>query len=139
MRRFIALGAIVAAGLGLFGCSNGYSGGGGTPTGPTPPATGDTVTIDIVAINGEQSFSPNPATVPDGRTVVWRNVDSTTHRVVLNDRSVDTGNLAPGASSQPMTLTSASGGPYHCSIHPEMVGRITRAASSASCQGPYCP
>jgi plastocyanin len=81
------------------------------------------VTINVVAIHGAQSFSPNPATLPRGQMVVWHNVDNTTHRVMLNDRSVDTGNLAPGASSQPMVIGQA-GAQYHCSIHPEMIGSI---------------
>jgi plastocyanin len=123
----------------VWGCSGSYSDGGSTPTGPTPPSAGNTVTINIVATNGDRSFSPDPATVPDGLMVVWHNVDNTTHRVVLNDRSVDTGNLAPGASSSPMALGSGSGGPYHCTIHPEMVGRIVRDASSASCPASSCP
>jgi len=88
------------------------------------------VTINVVAINGAQSFSPNPATLPAGQTVVWHNIDSITHRVVLNDGSVDTGNLNPGASSQPMTINIPSGGaPYHCSIHPVMVGTLVAPAS----------
>jgi plastocyanin len=97
------------------------------------------VTINVVAINGAQSFSPNPATLPAGQMVVWHNVDSTTHRVVLNDRSVDTGNLAPGASSQPMSI-AAAGGQYHCSIHPVMVGSVNQGTSDipAPCQGAYC-
>jgi hypothetical protein len=37
---------------------------------------------------------------------------------------VDTGNLGPGASSAPMTLAAVGG--YHCSIHPDMVGTLTR-------------
>jgi len=86
------------------------------------------VTINVVAINGAQSFSPNPATLPAGQMVVWHNVNNTTHRVVLNDRSVDTGDLAPGASSQPMAI-GAAGGPYHCSIHPEMIGSINQDTS----------
>jgi hypothetical protein len=39
------------------------------------------------------------------------------------DGELDTGTIAPGAFSQPMALVGP--GPYHCSIHPEMVGRIT--------------
>jgi plastocyanin len=61
--------------------------------------------------------------------VVWRNVDRVTHRVVLNNGSLDTGDLAPGASSQPMSINTG-GGPYHCSIHPSMVGTIVAAAST---------
>src|SRR5260370_29451975 len=109
----------------MWGCSgNGYtSGNGGNPTTPTPGMPG-IVTINVVAINGAQSFSPNPATLPAGQMVVWHNVDNVTHRVVLNDRSVDTGNLSPGASSSAQQIGTV--GPYHCSIHPEMVGTISR-------------
>jgi hypothetical protein len=63
--------------------------------------------------------------------VVWHNVDNTTHRVVLNDRSVDTGDLAPGALSRP-TAIGAAGGQYHCAIHPEMVGSINQETSTTT-------
>ena len=36
--------------------------------------------------------------------VVWHNVDSITHRVVLNDGSLDTGQSQPGRLSQPMAI-----------------------------------
>jgi plastocyanin len=88
------------------------------------------VTITVVSENGAQSFSPNPATLLAGQTVVWRNIDRVTHRVVLNNGSLDTGDLAPGASSQPMSINTG-GGPYHCSIHPSMVGTIVPGASTA--------
>src|SRR5262249_56939815 len=100
--------------------------GSSSPSGPTttpPGGPGNTappagaITINVVRENGNQSFSPNPATVPAGQTVVWHNIDTVTHRVVLNDGELDTGNLAPGAFSQPMTLVAP--GHYHCSIHPE--------------------
>ena len=100
-----------------------------TPTpAPTPPSV---VTINVVGVNGAQSFAPNPATLPAGQMVVWHNIDSIVHRVVLNDGSLDTANLAPGASSQPMSINTGSG-PYHCSIHPSMVGTIVPAASTFS-------
>jgi plastocyanin len=141
MRVFITVSAVIALGLGIWGCggssySNGNSGNPITPT----PSTAGVVTINVVAVNGAQSFSPNPATLPAGQMVVWHNVDTITHRVVLNDQSVDTGNLAPGASSQPMAI-GAAGGQYHCSIHPVMVGSFNQDASNmpaAPCQGAYC-
>jgi plastocyanin len=141
MRAFVTAGAVIALGLGMWGCSgSGYSNGSGNPTSPTPPSSGSgIVTINVVAINGAQSFSPNPATVPSGQMVVWHNVDNITHHVVLNDRSVDTGDLAPGASSQPMTIGSTGGGQYHCSIHPVMIGSVNQDTQAASpCQGAYC-
>ena len=88
------------------------------------------MTISVVGVNGAQSFSPNPATLPAGQMVVWHNIDVITHRVVLNDGSLDTGNIAPGASSQAMAINTG-GGPYHCSIHPSMVGTIVPAASTS--------
>ena len=87
---------------------------------PAPPA--GAITINVVGINGDRSFSPNPATVPAGQTVVWHNVDTVIHRVVLNDGGLDTGDIAPGAFSRPMTLPAA--GPYRCSLHPSMIGTI---------------
>jgi plastocyanin len=116
---------VAALALSLSGCG-GYGENSDNPTGPSgnPPAPSDAVVINVVAIDGAQSFLPNPSSVPDGRTVVWHNVDTVTHRVVLNDRSVDTGNLEPGTFSSPMSLGTVSG--YHCSIHPEMVGTLTR-------------
>jgi plastocyanin len=125
MRRFViaALGAATA--LSVFACGSGYNG--SSPTGPTPSSSAsappaDAIVINVVAINGAQSFAPNPATVPAGRLVVWHNVDSVTHRVVFNDGEVDSGDIAPGAYSAAMGL--AAPGPYHCSIHPAMVGTV---------------
>ena len=126
MRAF-AIVTVLALGLATWACSgSGYSNGStNSPAAPTPIASNGVVTINVVAINGAQSFSPNPATLPAGQMVVWHNVNNTTHRVVLNDGSVDTGNLAPGASSQPMAI-GATGGQYHCSIHPEMIGSVNQ-------------
>ncbi len=141
MRAFVTAGAAIALGLGTWGCGgSGYSSGTGNPASPTPTPSGSgVVTINVVAINGAQSFSPNPATLPSGQTVVWRNVDNITHHVVLNDRSVDTGDLAPGVSSQPMTIGASGGGQYHCSIHPVMIGSINQdTRATLPCQGDYC-
>jgi plastocyanin len=140
MRAFLTVSAALALGLGVWGCSgssNGNSGNSGNPNSPTPSTPG-IVTVNVVAINGAQSFSPNPATLPAGTMIVWHNVNDVTHRVVLNDGSVDTGNLDPGASSQP-TAIPAAGGQYHCAIHPVMIGSVNQDTSSPPpCQGPYC-
>ena len=139
MRKPMMAGTVLAVSLGIVGCGgNGYSNGSVNPSSPTPGGSG-VVTINVVAINGAQSFSPNPATVPSGQLVVWHNVDRVTHHVVLNDRSVDTGDLAPGASSQPMTIGAAGDGQYHCSIHPVMIGSVNRDTQAAlPCEGAYC-
>ena len=121
MQRFLTTTIFLATAFALYGCGGDSSSSLTSPTGTTAPPAGATI-INVVRENGAQSFSPNPATVPAGQTVVWHNVDTVTHRVVLNDGSLDTGNIAPGAFSAPMTLRAV--GPYHCSIHPSMVGTI---------------
>lgn len=123
MRRFIFATGLAVLTLGAAACGGYGSTSPAAPgNGPAPPA--DAITINVVGINGAQSFSPNPSTVPAGKTVVWHNIDTTTHRVVLNDGEVDTGNISPGAFSQAMTLVAP--GPYHCTIHPEMIGSFVR-------------
>ena len=123
MRAIVTAGVVIALGVGVWGCGSGYSSGNGSPVSPAPaPNVPGAITISVVAVNGAKSFSPNPATLPSGQTVLWHNVDTVTHRVVLNDGSVDTGDLAPGAFSQPMTIRAAA--PYHCSIHPSMIGSL---------------
>jgi plastocyanin len=143
MRTISTLSAVLTLGLWVCGCSgSSYGNGGntGNPNAPTPNTPG-VVTVNVVAINGAQSFSPNPATLPAGTMIVWHNVNNVTHRVVLNDGSLDTGNLDPGASSQPMAMT-ASGAQYHCAIHPVMIGSINQptqpTSSSPPCHGQYC-
>jgi plastocyanin len=134
--RLCVLTMMVALSLCVGGCggSTDYSGGSpATPT-PTPVVTptppGGIVTVDVVSENGAQSFSPNPAALPAGQMVIWHNIDGVTHRVVLNNGSLDTGDLRPGASSQAMSINGGGGG-YHCSIHPSMVGTIQPAASDS--------
>jgi plastocyanin len=132
-------GTVFVVFVGLVGCG-GYSAGVGNPTtpAPTPAVNGDVMTINVIGVNGEKSFSPNPSTVPAGQKVVWHNADTVTHRVLLDDETVDTGNLPPGATSQPMTI-DGSGGPYHCVIHPAMSGTVSRLAQLApACEGAFC-
>jgi plastocyanin len=118
MQRFPITLGIAALVLSVSACTNDNP----SPTSPGPSSAPppDAIVIDIVADNGSRSFNPNPAAVPPGKTVVWHNVDSQTHRVRLDDGRLDTGNIAAGAFSAPMTL--AADGPYHCTLHPSMVG-----------------
>jgi plastocyanin len=112
-------------------------GGSSTPSTPSTPAASAPLTITITSQNGAQSFSPNPATA-GGQMVVFKNNDSTTHRVVLNDGSLDTGNLAPGATSAALLMPSA-GTNYHCALHTSMVGAVSGTAGAPpTCEGQYC-
>jgi plastocyanin len=123
----------------MWGCSNnGTSMYGGGTTNPTPVPSGAT-TISIQGQRGNQSFSPNPGSVAQGKAVAWTNTDSVTHRIVANDGSFDTGNIAPGNNSAALML-NVNGANYHCSIHPAMVGSInTSSGTPPPCSGAYCP
>ena len=113
-------------------------GGSSAPTSPSPSPSGNTFTITVTQQNGAQSFSPNPASV-GGQMVVFRNADSIVHRVVLNDGSVDTGDIAPGATSRAVQMPGG-GANYHCSLHPAMVGAVNPVAGGPPpvCEGIYC-
>jgi len=121
MRRIVSAAVAAAAILGVSACGGNGVSSPSDPVGSSAPPAG-AIVINVVGINGAQSFSPNPATVPAGQLVSWHNVDTVTHRVVFNDGELDTGNIAPGAFSAAMGLVAP--GSYHCSIHPPMVGTI---------------
>lgn len=135
--RSAALYAAVLTTLAGAGCSGSSSGGSSNPT-PTGPSTPNAATITVVRENGAQSFSPNPAAM-GGQLVVFRNADVVVHRVVLNDGSIDTGDIRPGGTSNPVTMPAA-GTNYHCSIHPGMIGAVNPASGGPppACTGIYC-
>ena len=126
--RVLAAAAAIVASLGISSC------GGSSPSGPSAP---NVVTITITRQNGAQSFSPNPVDAA-GQMVVFRNGDGVIHRVQLNDGTLDTGNIAPGATSAAVLMPGA-GTNYHCTIHPDMVGAVNSVAGPPpACEGPYC-
>ena len=129
--RHHALALALIAGVVVGGCGGGGS---STPSSPSSTAPG---TITIVGQNGTQAFTPNPSSF-GGQMVVFRNNDSIPHRVVLNDASIDTGNIAPGATSSAVFMP-ASGTNYHCQLHPGMIGAVNGSGGSPpACTGQYC-
>lgn len=133
---WVAAGAVSTLVLTFSGCGGG--GYGGNPGAPTPPATGPS-TISIVGDRGSQSFTPNPGSGGVDQAVVWRNNDSVTHRIVVNDSALDTGDIGPGATSRSINLPVA-GANYHCTIHPGMIGAVAAAGGNPPppCTGVYC-
>jgi len=114
--------------LALTGCGGSSS----NPMSPTPPVGGGgggggaaNVTITINGMAGAQSFSPSPGSVKVGQTVAWRNGDSVAHTATADGGAFNTGTIAPGATSSPVTMSAAGSFAYHCSIHPSMVGILT--------------
>jgi plastocyanin len=131
MRHGLAAAVIAVMAGSSWGC------GSSAPAAPSPNNP-DVLVVDIVREAGAQSFSPNPAN-PGARRVIFRNVDSVIHRVRLNDGSIDTGDILPGRSSNPVQMPAA-GTNYHCPLHPGMVGSVQASDGAAAppCEGLYC-
>ena len=131
-------------------CAAGCGGGGATagansPTAPTPGGSGGTptsttVTITITGQNGRLAFNPNPATVTAGQLVVFKNNDVVAHHIMLDDGSIQTADIAPGATSAAVAMGTSGSSTYHCSIHPGMVGGFngTEAEPPPNCSQQYC-
>ena len=82
------------------------------------------VVINIVAENGNMSFTPNPATVTRGQTVAWRNSAAAVHTATQNSGAFNTGNINSGNTSGAITMSTAGAFDYHCALHPAMVGTL---------------
>jgi plastocyanin len=122
----------------VFAASRCGGGSGGSPNAPSNTSSGNPFVIGIVGDLGATSFQPNPATVRQGDLVTWRNSDSVVHHIVFNDGTLDTGDIAPGATATARVMPS-DGANYHCTIHPGMIGGISKAAGGPPpCTGLYC-
>ena len=80
------------------------------------------MTIAITGQGGRAAFNPNPATVAAGQVVVFKNNDTVTHHIILDDGTMQTADIAAGATSAPVAMGTSGSSSYHCSIHPGMVG-----------------
>jgi len=99
------------------GCSSSSS-----PSSPTT-TTAD-VTVSIAGNLGAQSFVPNPVAMRVGQTISWKNNDAITHDATQDGSGFATGNIAGGATSSPIMMSTAGRFTYHCTIHPGMIGTI---------------
>ena len=69
---------------------------------PTVP-----LTISIVGSFGPAAYGPNPQQAAIGNRIIWVNNDFAPHNIVLGD-GTPVGNLAPGQSSAPLTIVTAT-------------------------------
>jgi plastocyanin len=86
----------------------------------TTAAAGGT-TVQVIMTN--HSYDPQTVTVKAGDTVTWVNEDTPQHDVVA-DNGEFASDLFDKGGTFSFTFTKAGTYPYHCSIHPGMVGTI---------------
>lgn len=107
----------------LTGCGGSSS---SPSTSPSPSAAPSAATVTIPAnarTLGSAGYSPNPATVAAGTVVTWSNTDSTTHDMVADGGTFDSGRVGPNGTYS-FTFSQRGTYAYHCSIHPSMTGTI---------------
>ena len=75
-------------------------------------------------MRGDRSYAPATANVQVGQQVRWHNADSVVHTATQNGGGFDTGLIQPGATSAPITITTAGTLSYHCAVHPSMTGTL---------------
>ena len=135
LRTKLTLGTLVLVSVIAAACAGNSNGSFSSPTTPTPSVTPTPtpapvpvadVTIDIVGMEGDHSYSPNPAFVKVGQSVSWTNSDSIEHTATADDGSFDTDMVSPGGTSNPIVMSKAGTFTYHCAIHGfAMTGTLT--------------
>jgi plastocyanin len=129
LRLITISGALICA----IACGNDYS----SPAAPSPspspapapaptpaPAEASSVTIPAGAQTlGNRAYAPDELNVAVGTAVTWMNTDSIAHTSTSNAAGWDSGIVAPGGAFS-FTFQTAGTFPYHCAIHPGMIGTV---------------
>lgn len=107
--------AVIAAlllSLGLLaGCGNS----------PTPTTTAASAALQVIMTN--RTYVPQQIAIKVGDTITWVNQDAPQHDVVADNGEFKSSLFDRGGTFS-FTFTKAGTYPYHCSIHPGMVGTV---------------
>lgn len=93
---------------------------------PSPPPAGSASTVSIplnAAALGDRAYVPRDLTVTVGTRVTWTNTDTVAHTSTSNANGWNSGVIAPNGQFS-FTFAAAGSFPYHCAIHPGMVGTV---------------
>jgi plastocyanin len=94
------------------------------PATPTPSGPSSAVTIPSNAETlGNRAYAPDSLSVDVGATVTWTNNDFVDHTTTSDGTGWNSGVVAPGGKFS-VTFQSAGTFPYHCTLHPSMVGTV---------------
>lgn len=122
--RLVIVSAVVSAAI---ACGGGQT---PAPTSPAPnppsnvPAGALSVSIPVGAsVLGNRAYAPDEVSVAVGETVSWTNADSVAHTSTSDGSGWNSGSIAPGARFS-VAFQNAGVFPYHCTIHPGMIGRV---------------
>ena len=97
------------------------TGSGSTTAGSPTTSGGQDATIQVVMTN--RTFDPVTVSIEVGDTVTWTNQDAPKHDVVAENGEFKSSLFDTGGTYS-YTFTEAGTYPYHCSIHPGMIGTV---------------
>lgn len=100
------------------GCAQGGSGSGSSIT-----YVYARVTIGGGGTLAPASLTTVARTATQRPVIEWLNQDSISHRLVSDTQQFDSGDVEPG-TARTVVLNLPGRYPYHCAIHPRMVGLI---------------
>lgn len=90
-----------------------------------PSGEGETVNVEI----GDFVFEPESIEIHVGDSVTWENVHTQAHTSTgQGDQDWNTGNVAPGDTSEPVLFDEAGSFTYVCALHPFMEGTVEVSA-----------
>jgi plastocyanin len=131
---------LLALSLALSGACGSDTAPSDTQNPPPPAATANDISMVVGASQlTTTAFSPNPKVVSLGGnpsvTVRWVNKDitggnyaegsATVHNITSDDGAFTASGGLGGNGTYSVALTTAGSYPYHCAIHPNMVGTVT--------------
>jgi plastocyanin len=91
---------------------------------PTPGVPSSSIAIPVGAESlANRAYMPDELNVAVGATVTWMNTDSIPHTSTSNAAGWNSGIVAPGGQFS-FAFQTAGTFPYHCTIHPGMVGTV---------------
>jgi plastocyanin len=116
-RFFLSMSALVVATFLIVSCYKSKSSYNSTP---------GTSKITITS----SAYSPASLNVVSGSTVTWTNTDNTIHTVTTEDGTINSGDIAPGASFSKTFMATGTYN-YHDAHNTTMMGVLVVAAASS--------
>ncbi len=104
-----------------------------SPLTQTAPSVSNSTIVQIMGIEGDRSYNPNPVVVQEGQTILWVNGDAISHTVTSNSHKngyennsgilFDSTAILPGHFYSKVFDLSGTYS-YYCFYHPTMIGQV---------------
>ncbi len=78
-------------------------------------------------------YAPKVVEITAGQAVIWKNTSYTEHSALADGGAApfDTGMVAPGTKSKPITFATPGEFPYHCGLHGKTMSGVVKVSAAA--------